>query len=158
METMKTAPVLWPYFVLLTVLCWGAYVPTLHHGQMALGKNSALRAFLFVGLAYFVVSLAVLVYVRFTNAEPWSFNAAGGTMATIAGILGAIGALGIVFALKAQGKPIYVAPLVFAGAPIVNTFVAMIWSRPAKAPSIYFYLGILLAGVGAALVLRFKPT
>lgn len=155
---MKSVTPLWPYFVLLTVVCWGAYVPTLHHGQSALGKNSAIRAFLFVGLAYLLVSVAALVYLRLAGAEPWSFNTKGGVMATVAGILGAIGALGIVFALKAQGKPIYVAPLVFAGAPIVNTLVAMVWDRPAKPPSAMFYVGILLAGVGAALVLRFKPT
>lgn len=154
---MKSIP-LWFYFVLLTVVCWGAYVPTLHHGQSTLGKNSALRAFLFVGLAYLIVSAAVLIYVKAAGAEPWAFNFKGGTLATVAGILGAIGALGIVFALKSQGKPIYVAPLVFAGAPIINTLVAMIWDRPAKPPSLWFYVGILLAGLGAALVLRFKPT
>lgn len=148
---------LWPWFVVLTILCWGAYVPILHHGQSALGKNSALRAFLFVGVAYFLMSLAVLSYLFFTRAEPWTFTERGVKLATIAGLLGAVGALGIVFSLKYQGRPIFVAPLVFAGAPLVNTLVSMIWDKPARSPSAYFYLGILLAGIGAALVLRFKP-
>lgn len=147
----------WIVFVLLTVVCWGAYVPTLHHGQSALGKNSALRAFLFVGLAYAVVSVIVLVYLKAAQSEVWEFTGRGMSLSTIAGILGAIGALGIVFALKNGGKPIYVAPLVFAGAPIMNTFVSMMWDRPATTPRIWFFLGIALAGVGAALVLRFKP-
>ena len=44
---MKT----WLPFALVTILCWGAYVPTIHNGQMAFGgKNTALRAFLFVVL------------------------------------------------------------------------------------------------------------
>ncbi|MBI4718434.1 MAG: hypothetical protein HY763_11555 [Planctomycetes bacterium] len=149
---------LWPWFVALTVLCWGAYVPTLHVGQAALGKNSALRAFLFVGLAYFLVSVAVLAYIWLAKAEPWELTGRGMALSTLAGTLGAVGALGIVFALRFKGLPIYVAPLVFAGAPIINTLVSMIWHRPARPPALWFYAGILLAGFGAALVLRFKPT
>lgn len=148
----------WPYFVVLTILCWGAYVPTLHVGQSALGKNSALRAFLFVGLAYFVVSVIVLAYVWLTKAEPFAFNNKGVSLSTIAGILGAIGALGIVFALKdPTAKPIFVAPLVFAGAPIMNSFVSMILNKAGRTPHPMFFVGILLAAVGAALVLRYKP-
>jgi hypothetical protein len=151
----------WIVFVLLTVVCWGAYVPTLHHGQSALKQaereSSALRAFLFVGVAYFLVSVYVLLHVLVTKAEPWSFTGKGIGFSTFAGILGAIGALGIVFAIKHGGRPIYVAPLVFAGAPIMNTFVSMIWSRAERPQHPMFYVGILLAALGAALVLRFKP-
>lgn len=148
----------WLIFVLLTVLCWGAYVPTLHNGQMAFGKNSALRAFLFVGVAYFITAGAVLLYMVATKAEPMQVTNRGMSISTLAGMLGAIGALGIVFALKAGGKPIYVAPLVFAGAPIMNTIVSMIWHKPSSPPHFAFYAGIVLAGCGAALVLAYKPT
>jgi hypothetical protein len=150
---------IWLIFVLCTIVCWGAYVPTLHHGQSALGgKNTALRAFLFVGLAYFVLAGLVLAYIWLGKAEPMKFTAGGAGLSTLAGVLGAVGALGVVFALKGGGSPIVVAPLIFAGAPLVNTAVAMIWSRPANAPSALFYVGLLLAALGAALVLRFKPT
>ncbi len=149
---------LWMVFVVLTIFCWGAYVPTLHHGQMALGKNSALRAFLFVGLAYLIVSAGVLAYLMLTKAEPLEFSSTGVTMSTVAGILGAIGAIGIVFAMKYQGNPIYVAPLVFAGAPIINTIVSMMWAKPTEPIKIQFYLGLLMAGIGAAIVLRYRPT
>ncbi|MFQ5496154.1 MAG: hypothetical protein ACE5EX_12330, partial [Phycisphaerae bacterium] len=118
---------------------------------------SALRAFLFVGLAYFLVSLVVLAYVVWGRAEPLTLNGRGMALATIAGILGAVGALGIVFAMKYGGKPIYVAPLVFAGAPIVNTLVSMIWHKPSAPPNVMFYIGITLAAVGASLVLANKP-
>jgi hypothetical protein len=67
----------WLFFVVLTVLSWGAYVPTVHHGQKALGANSALRAFLFIGLAYFVLAAIVFIGVRFANMEPWNFSASG---------------------------------------------------------------------------------
>lgn len=151
---MKT----WMLFVMMTVVCWGAYVPTLHQGQMALGKNSALRAFLFVGLAYLIVSAFVLGYLVTLKAEPMVFNAKGVSVSTMAGLLGAVGAIGIVLAMKAGGKPLLVAPLVFAGAPIVNTMVSMAFSKPDKPPVVWFYAGIALAGVGAAMALRFKPS
>ena len=149
---------LWPIFVLTTILCWGAYVPTIHHGQLAFGsRNSALRAFLFVGLAYFLMSLVALAYVYFTKSEPFEFTRDGVRISTLAGVLGAIGALGIVFAMKYGGKPIFVAPIVFAGAPFINTLVSMAWDKPAKPPAIPFYLGIVLLAAGAVLVLIYKP-
>ncbi len=150
---------LWPLFVVCTVLCWGAYVPMIHHGQMAFGsKNSALRAFLFVGAAYFLIAALTLGYLILSKSEPLQLTRQGVTLSTVAGILGAFGALGIVFAIKSGGAPLAVAPLVFAGAPIVNTVVSMLWDKPAKSPNVMFYFGIVLACVGAAIVLRFKPT
>ena len=133
----------------------------MHDGQAAFGegnpKKGPLRAFLFVGVAYFIVAGGVLAYVTLTKAEPMQFTTRGASISTLAGILGAVGALGIVFALKNQGSPIIVAPLVFAGAPIINTFVSMIFHKPAKPPSTLFYLGILMAATGAALALANRP-
>ena len=149
---------LWMVFVVLTVLCWGAYVPTLHHGQTSFGSRGPLRAFLFVALAYVLVASYVLIHLFVTIAEPLEFPSRAVGFSTFAGLLGAIGAIGIVFAMRHGGSPLLVAPLVFAGAPIVNTLVSMLWSRPAKPPSVMFYVGIALAAVGASLVLRFKPT
>ena len=75
---------LWAPFVVCTILCWGAYVPILHHGQTAFGKNSALRVFLFVGVAYFVVSILVLGYIGVTKAEPMELTSRGVTLSTAA--------------------------------------------------------------------------
>ena len=148
----------WLICVLVSVVVWGAYVTMVHKGQLGFGpKNSALRAFRFVGVAYFITSVVVLMYVYISKSEPLIMTKKGVSLSTLAGILGAIGALGIVFAMKWGGKPIYVAPLVFAGAPIMNTFVSMMWNKPAKPPHLAFYAGILLAAVGAALALKYKP-
>jgi len=155
---METGMKIWFWLVLCTVVCWGAYVPILHEGQSALGKNSALRTFLFVGIAYFLVSGGVMVYMLLSNTEPMTFNTIGITYAMIAGVLGAVGALAIVFALKYGGRPLTVVPLVFAGAPIVGTFVGMMMHKPATPPRAMFYAGILLAAGGAALVLKYKPS
>jgi len=91
---------LWPLFVVCTVVCWGAYVPMIHHGQMAFGtKNSALRAFLFIGAAYFLIAGLTLAYLVWSKSEPLQLTRQGVTLSTVAGILGALGALGIVFAI-----------------------------------------------------------
>ena len=149
----------WLFFVVGAALSWGAYVPTIHHGQLGLpaGANRALKAFLFVGVAYFLVAVVVpggLIAARPDNA---GFSRHGVLVSTIAGTLGALGALCVIFALRWGGKPVYVAPLVFAGAPIVNVVVSIFWDKTFKLPDWRFMLGIVLAAVGAALVLRYKP-
>lgn len=148
---------LWLLFVLGAVVSWGAYVPLIHEGQVQL-KGGALRAFLCVGGAYFLTAVVVPATLLLgPKMEPLQFNATGVRFAFFAGVVGAAGALCVILALKSGGSPIYVAPLVFAGAPIVNTLVSMTWHRPKTAPEPWFYVGLLLAAIGAALVLRFKP-
>jgi hypothetical protein len=152
---MKT----WMWFVLIAVVSWGAYVPMVHKGAQAFGGGKgSFRAFLFVGLAYFLMAGAILLYISISKVEPLVMTSKGMTTSTIAGILGAAGALGVIFATSRYGgSPLIVAPLVFAGAPIVNTFVSMIMHRPEGAPKPMFYVGLLLAAAGAAIVLRFRP-
>ena len=146
----------WLPFVILTVVSWGTYIPTLHRGQVALG-GSGVHAFLMVGVAYLLVAIAV-PGVMIARAETWHVFTPGGTAFTVgAGILGALGALGIVLALANGGRPTVVPPLVFAGAPVVSVFVAMLYNPPQQSPSPIFYLGLLMAASGASLVLVFRP-
>ena len=147
---------LWLVFVVVAVLAWGAYVPMLHEGQVALNRGS-LRAFLCVGIAYFLTAVLVPLALMAAKVEPFEFNARGATYATVAGVLGALGALCIILALKYGGTPAFVPPLVFSGAPIVAAIVSMVWHRPKSAPEPWFYVGLVLAAAGAALVLRFRP-
>jgi uncharacterized membrane protein len=144
-------------FVIGAFLAWGAYVPMLHAGQMAL-KGGALRGFLCVGAAYFLTAVLVPLGLLGARMEPWEWNGRGIALATTAGALGAAGALCVILALKLGGTPLVVAPLVFAGAPIVNVLVSMAWHRPKNPPELWFYLGIVLAAAGAYLVLRFRPS
>lgn len=170
----------WLMFVGGAVLTWGAYVVTIDHGRSDLagikraGKPlvappvAAMRAFLFIGLAYFVMGVIVpAIYLWMNKVDPKQypndpgFFARGVTLSTIAGILGAAGALCIVFAVgfaRAQKvSPAAVASLVFCFAPIVNVLISMIIEPPAGKPSPLFFVGIVLAAAGAGMVLYYKP-
>ena len=48
-------------------------------------------------------------------------------------------------------------PLVFGGAPIVNVFVSMAIHPPKSAINPMLWVGFVLASIGAALVLYFRP-
>ena len=148
-------------FVVVTICCWGIYGPVLHigQGQMAGGEGKAsLRPFMCVGIAYFLIAVVYPMVVLKTTGEKGQWSTGGVFWSFTAGAVGAIGALGIVLAFKFQGKPVYVMPLVFGLAPIVNTFVTMFMSGTFKQASRIFYAGILIVAVGAAGVLVFKPT
>ena len=56
------------------------------------------------------------------------------------------------------GLPLYVMPLVFGGAPIVNVLVSMAIHPPKSAINPMLFVGFILASVGAAMVLYFRPT
>ena len=150
----------WMMFVAMVMLFWGAYVPTIHEGQLAIGgKSRGLWSFLLVGLAYFVVAVLLPLIILASQGEIRNFPSARGTwISLLAGGLGAVGALGIILALMSGGSPKVVPPLVFAGAPIVATLISMMLHRPQNAPSVWFFVGILMAASGASLVLRFKPS
>jgi hypothetical protein len=145
----------WLIFVLGAVLSWGLYGPALHRGQVALGNP--LRALLCVGVAYFLIGVLVPVAALTSQGQLGGFTRAGTLAATAGGALGALGAVCIIWAFRAGGSPVYVMPLVFGGAPVVNVLVSM-WQHPPKsAPSPMLYVGFLLASAGAFLVLRYKP-
>jgi drug/metabolite transporter (DMT)-like permease len=149
---------LWHAFVLGAVLSWGVYVPILHEGQTNMGgerKTSSMRGFLCVGLAYFLTAVVIPLAYMFLRGEKIEFSAYGATFATLGGVFGAAGALCIILAIGAGGSPLYIAPLVFAGAPIVNAVVGLVW-KTQEVPGPLFFVGIVLAAVGAFLVLYSK--
>jgi hypothetical protein len=53
---------------------------------------------------------------------------------------------------------LYVMPLVFGGAPLVNVLATMAIHPPKAAPNPMLYLGFILAAVGAGMVLYYRPT
>ena len=147
----------WVLFVVGAVLSWGAYGASLHTGQVALG--SGLRALLCVGVAYFLIAVVIPAVTLGVQGQltAASFNATGTTWATGAGALGAIGAACITFAFMTGGRPFYVMPLVFGGAPLVNVLVSMAIHPPKEAPNPMIFVGFVITALGAAIVLYFRP-
>ena len=142
---------------LLTAVCWGVYGPLLHVGQEALGGNR-LRAFLCVGLAYFLIAVVIPVLMMSTGGKKSQWSLKGLAWSLIAGTAGAVGALGIILAFNFGGKPVYVMPLVFGCAPVVNSFWTIYWQNTWKDINAFFAAGLILVAVGAASVLFFAPT
>ena len=146
----------WVIFVAGAVLSWGAYGVLLHQGQTLLGNP--LKALLCVGVAYFLIGVIVPVVGLGAQGNLSGFNIGGLVSATIAGSLGAIGAACIIWSFQVGGLPVYVMPLVFGGAPIVNVLVSMAVHPPKQPLSPLLFLGFLFASLGAALVLYYRPT
>ena len=146
----------WVIFVAGAVLSWGAYGALLYLGQTQLGNP--LKALLCVGVAYFLIGVIVPVAGLGAQGALSGFDTAGLVSATVAGALGAAGAACIIYSFQFGGLPVYVMPLVFGGAPIVNVFVAMAIHPPKQALSPMLLVGFALASVGAAMVLYYRPT
>lgn len=142
--------------IALTALCWGVYGPVLHIGREAM-HHSALRPFMCVGAAYFLIAVIVPAALLARGGEKGSWTMTGVLWSLLAGACGALGALGVILALTAGGRPIYVMPLVFGGAPVVNTLLSAFLNRAFDQLKAPFLAGLLLVITGAVTVLVFKP-
>ena len=152
----------WLAFALMTVVSWGLYGAFLHTGQLGMADpvNGRYKAFLFVGLAYFLTAVLAPLLVLKRQGATWTFPAKGAIWSLIAGSVGAAGAFCVLLAFGAKGTPAVVMTIVFAGAPIVNALYTTILHPPAGGwGSIrwQFYVGLLLAVIGAGLVTLYKP-
>ena len=145
----------WIVFVAGAILSWGLYGVSLHRGQLAIG--SPLKALLCVGIAYVLIAVLVPVGTLASQGELKDFNGSGAMISTVAGALGALGAVCIIFSFRAGASPLYVMPLVFGGAPLVNVLATTLIHPPKAAPNPMLYVGFLLAAIGAGMVLYFRP-
>jgi len=128
--------------------------------------HAGLKAFLFVCIAYALIGIATVALLKLRGSN-WSFTGDGIKWSSVAGAAGAVGAFTLVLALGAAAQ-IYkgaaaaaVMPIVFAGAPIINTIVAMSLHPPEgglKALPAQFILGCVLAAGGAFLVAKYAPS
>lgn len=145
----------------VTILCWGVYLPTLHEGQFAMstvaGVPARLRPFVCVGLAYFLVGVIVPAVLLKLRGESGHWTAKGIVWSLAGGALGALGALGIVMAFNFGGKPVYVAPLVFGGAPVVNAFLTIYLAGKVREIGPLFLTGLMMVLLGSVTVLWSAP-
>jgi drug/metabolite transporter (DMT)-like permease len=142
--------------IALTAISWGVYGPVLHKGQMAM-QGSRLRPLICVGVSYLVIAVVfpLLLMPVINDPGEWTFR---GTMWSLAGgAAGAVGAIGIILAFNFGGKPIYVMPLVFGGAPVINTFAALMAADRVGELTPWFISGLIIVIIGAVTVLVFAP-
>ena len=171
----------WWGYVILAGLSWGTYVPIIFYGGSELGgkANARLMAILCVGAAYFVIGVLFPLAMFLTKQEEWpGLKTTGLVFASLAGVAGAVGAICVVFASSAavkqaglDGVPpatyrMYIAPLIFGLAPIINTLISSVWHpKPGEPfhfdvelPDWRLAVGIVLVGVGVFLVLFSKES
>lgn len=165
---------LWIAFVIGAGLCWGTYVPLIAFGGKSLaaqpqGIGNRLAAILCVGGAYLLIAVLIPLVIFFLNGTSnlkWTSH--GIMFSSLAGVAGALGAVCVVFA-TANATPadrLYIAPVIFSLAPIINTLCSLFWhptsenawhfALPKTPPGMLFYAGILLAAAGTFLVLYSK--
>lgn len=161
-------------FALGTVVCWGLYSVLLHKGSelMSAGvtgdmTGARMKAFLMVGIAYFLVGIVGPVIIMKAQNIPMSaasFAMGGVWWSLLAGLAGAVGAYFLLMALSSGKGPLeskslvlLVPAIVFAGAPIVNAVVALSKAGLWGYTPWQFYAGILLASAGVAMVMKFRP-
>lgn len=152
----------WLAFSLMTVACWGLYGVLLHAGQlnMADAANGRYKAFLWVGIAYFLTAVLAPILTLVFRGASWSMPGGGIVWSLVAGLAGAAGAFGVLLAFGSGGVPTVVMAIVFGGAPVINSVVATLLYPPAGGVSAIrwqFYAGVVLAAVGGALVTLYRP-
>jgi len=167
----------WLLWVGLAGLAWGTYVPLIFYGGSELigkGISGRLMAILCVGIAYVVIAVVFPLYMFLSRQAEWpTMTTTGLVFAGLAGVAGAVGALCVIFASKSAVQAakeagldaatyrLYIAPIIFGLAPVINTVVSLLWHpEPGKPfrfgfdmPGWKLGLGIILVGIGAALVL-----
>src|SRR6516165_461501 len=175
----------WLFYVAMAGLAWGTYVPIIFYGGNELsakpGPSGRFMAILCVGGAYFVIGVLfpLLMFATGWAGVKWgdvNLGASGLTFASLAGVAGAVGAICVIFATTSAmtaardaGLPrdtykIFIAPLIFGLAPVINVLVSSVWHPKPGDPGHFgldlpgwkLWVGILLVGAGAALVLFSK--
>jgi len=122
--------------------------------------GSRLRPFLCVGLAYFVIAVIGPWMMLSSFPEPGGWFESGGLgipWSLGAGAAGAVGALGIIYAFNFGGKPIFIMPLVFGFAPVINTLTTIVTDNLFGRVSNMFFGSLAMVILGAVMVLVFAP-
>ena len=147
---------LWLLFAIGTILCWGAYGPAMHTATVDL--KSPWKAILLVGVSYFVLAVIIPAVLIQTSGSGWGFSNRGLTWGLVTGALGAIGAMCVSGAMKSGGNPLYVMPIIFGCAPLMNIVISWIQHPPKDAINPFFWVGLVALASGAGMVLYFKPS
>ena len=172
----------WWGYVVGAGLAWGTYVPLVFYGGTELTTRPGtiggrLASILCVGVAYFVLAVLVpIVMMSLRDDAKPEWKPIGLVFSGLAGVAGAVGAICVIFASKAAVDTaklegvnpatyrVYIAPLIFCLAPLINTLLSTVWHpKPGdpwhfelELPGWKLGLGILLVAAGTFLVLYSK--
>ena len=172
----------WWGYVIGAGLAWGTYVPLVFFGGTELTTRPGtvggrLASILCVGIAYFLLAVVipvVMMAIRDDAKPEWKMT--GLVFSSLAGVAGAVGAICVIFASKAAVDTakleginpatyrVYIAPLIFALAPAINTLLSLVWHPKSgdpfhmafEMPGWKLPVGILLVAAGTFLVLYSK--
>jgi hypothetical protein len=108
-------------------------------------------------MAYFVIAVVVPYFFLGEMGEASTYRSLGTLWSLAAGTFGAVGALGIILAFNSGGRPVFVMPLVFGGAPVVNTLVSVARHGQWSDINAFFWAGLILVIAGSAMVLILAP-
>ncbi|HYF51185.1 MAG TPA: hypothetical protein VEJ63_17350 [Planctomycetota bacterium] len=163
-QKKKGPKMLWLVFAVATCATWGLYGAFLAKGAAGFDHNR-MKAFFFVGVAYVLVAIIAPAVVMLVNGDSFDFltHPKGLKLSLFAGILGAVGAFTALMGLSSNPLPgpqaaSQVMSVIFAGAPVVAAIYAV--SQRADGFSglpWQFFLGLVLAAAGGALVTLYKP-
>lgn len=175
--TPQESSYVWLAYVAMAGLCWGTYVPLIAFGGRNLSAGpqypfaGRYAAFLCVGVAYFLIAV-IFPLTRYGLVEGTTLPSRpdGLIFSGLAGAAGALGALGVIFATAAAkpGDRLYIAPLIFTLAPLINTIVSLFWHPsvepldlfnihgPKEMPTWKLFVGVVAAGLGAGAILLSK--
>ena len=134
MQTSDPQPGLaWFVFSLMTVISWGVYGVLLHTGQIGMSDpvNGRYKAFLFVGVAYFITAVLAPLGVLGTERRVVEIPSVRHVVVTCRRHRRRDRCVLCPACVRCKGSPAAVMSIVFGGAPIVNAV------RRAAHPSTY---------------------
>lgn len=120
-------------------------------------EGSRLRPLLCVGFSYFILAVFIPSLIMLKYGFPQVTTISGWGFSLLAGVCGSVGALGIILSFTFGGKPVFVMPLVFGGAPIINTFITVLEMESVDDINLLFFISLTIVIIGAIVTLVSAP-
>lgn len=145
-------------FIFIGNVLGGRYGVQVHQATTALG-GSEMRTMTMIGLAYLICAILIPAPLLASGVDSAKFSGLGAGYGFLAGMLGALGTFAVIFGNKyVIGGPEITMPLIFAGAPLINSCYSILKAgTPLSSISPIFAIGIGIVIVGAHVVLTNKP-
>jgi hypothetical protein len=147
--------------VLVAIICLGMYGKLVLWGQaetpLASGQFGWARPMISVGVAYFLIGVAVPVAWLYLRGEAGEWSVIGTVWSLIAGVAASFGTLGVLVAFSYGGEPVSVMPVVFGGTAVVNSFLTIHFGRRHREINSWFLAGAIMVVLGAIVALAFPP-